>query len=91
MSKEFDRFDCTATDAQLTAAREILRERGPREAVSLGDLLDTLGDRFPTTPDMHRLIELIYELWNDPHVEQVTGFGGIDFAWVEQPQPRPLR
>ena len=48
MSKEFDCFDCIATDAQLTAAREILRERGPREAVSLGDLLDTLGDRFPT-------------------------------------------
>ena len=53
---------------------------GPRSPASITTLLSELGDKFPGTPGMHRLIDLVYELWAHPNVHHVNG-DWIEFIW----------
>ena len=65
----------------LDTSFEIIRRRSNYDSTSIDELLFMLGDRFPVTPEMNLLLELIYHLWWDPNIEQVGGFGAIEFAW----------
>ncbi len=71
----------------VAAAREFIRGEGDRCVVSICQLLDELsdkfGDRFPVSPDMYKLVDLIEELWADPHVDQVP-HESVEFAWNER-------
>ena len=70
------------TEEQVKAAIQVLRDHaiqdGPRCRVSISTLLDEL--KIPYTPDMHRLIDLIYSLWEHPNVERVDD-DWIEFIW----------
>ena len=72
----------------VAAAREFIRREGEGCVVSIGQLLDELsdkfGDRFPASPDLYKLVDLIEVLWADPHVDQVPHTGCVEFAWNEK-------
>jgi hypothetical protein len=71
----------------VAAQRDVIRDEDGGCVVSIGQLLeelsDKLGGRFVVSSDMHRLVDLIEELWADPHVDQVPHTGCIEFAWNE--------
>ena len=71
-----------ATDEQVAAAIQLLRdhaiEDGRRSPVSITTLLDELG--IPCSPDMHRLIDMIYSLWEHPNFHRVYD-DWIEFIW----------
>lgn len=81
--------DYFAAAEVVAAAREIIRREsgGCCCVISIGELLDELsnkfGDRF-VSPDMHKLLDLIQELWAEPNIDQVTDAGWIEFAWNEE-------
>jgi hypothetical protein len=72
----------------VAAAREFIRSEGDGCIVSIDQLLDELsgkfGDRFPVSPDTYEVLDLIETLWADPHVDQVSHSGLIEFAWSEK-------
>ena len=78
----------------VAAAREIIRREsdGCCCVVSIGQLLYELsnkfGDRFVSS-DMHKLLDLIQELWADPDIDQVTDEGWIEFALERRNSIRP--
>ena len=39
------------------------------------------GDRFRVSPETYRVLDLIWALWDDPHIDQVPDTGCIEFAW----------
>jgi hypothetical protein len=71
-----------------TAAAINFLRADPDCMISLGTLLDELGDKAPRTAQ--GLLELIGDLINDPQIHQrVPGPGNetystLDFAWVRQ-------
>jgi hypothetical protein len=71
----------------VAAARELIRSEGDACVVSISELLeelnDTFGDRLPVSPDMHKLLNLIETLWDDPHIDHPEA-GWIEFAWNEK-------
>lgn len=73
----------------VAAARNFIRSQGHGCVVSIDELLeelsDKLGDGFPVSPDMLKLVDLIMTLWDDPRVDQVPGTGLIEFAWNGEP------
>jgi hypothetical protein len=46
----------------------------------LETLRDTFGDRFPISDDTYKVIRIVNELWDDPHIDQIDN-GGIEFCW----------
>lgn len=85
--------DFVTSPEVVVAARELLRAEGDGCAVSIGQLLgalnDKLGERFPVSPQMYQVVDLIEELWADAHIDQVTDIGMIEFAWNQAGrQPR---
>ena len=69
-----------ATQEQVVAAREIIRSHGYAEVVSISVLLDEMG--IPLSPAMSWLLHLVWQLWSDPHIDQVPS-DAIDFAWSD--------
>ena len=71
----------------LAAARELIRGEDDGCVVGISELLERLsekfGDRFRVTPDMHKLLDLILTLWDDPHIDHPER-GWIEFAWNER-------
>lgn len=39
----------------------------------------------PLSPDISWLLRLIWQLWSDPHIDQVPS-DGVDFAWSDYPR-----
>ena len=75
------------TVEQFQAAREIIRDYVMADTpMSIYELLEALGEeRFPTTPDMYRLLHLIYHLQADPHIRQETSdWNPIEFIWSDE-------
>ena len=76
------------TVEQFQAAREIIRDyvEQNEEPMSIYYLLEKLGEeRFPTSPDMYRLLDLISHLQADPHIRQETGdWNPIEFDWSDE-------
>jgi hypothetical protein len=74
-------------DDLVAAASEFIRRDGDGHVVSISELLDELshkfGERFPVSPDMEKLVDLIVTLWEDPHIDQPRR-GWIEFAWNEK-------
>jgi hypothetical protein len=79
--------DHVVPDDVVAAAREFIRSEGDGCVVPISELLDELsdkfGDRFRASPDMHKLLDLIETLWEDPHIDQPQA-GWIEFAWNEK-------
>lgn len=74
-----------ATQEQVVAAREIIRSHSQGkivEVISISELLDEMG--IPLSPDMSWLLHLIWQLWSDPHIDQVPS-AGVDFASSDVP------
>lgn len=71
----------------VAAAREFVQTEGGGCVVSIGQLLEELGDRFGdhfrVTPEMYQVLDLVEALWDDPHIDQVPNTGWIEFAWNE--------
>jgi NADPH-dependent glutamate synthase beta subunit-like oxidoreductase len=71
----------------IAAAREVIRREGrenyPACPIGIEGVLDELtkkfGDQF-VSPDMYKLLDLIYELWADPDIDLVTPEGWIEFV-----------
>ena len=67
--------------------REFIRGEGDACVVPISELLDELsdkfGDRFRVSSDMHKLLDLIVTLWDDPHIDQPQR-GWIESAWNEK-------
>ena len=70
-------------DDLLAVATEFIRSQGDGCLVSIGDLVDELGDRLPLSENTWTLLNVIGELWDNPHIDQVP-CGWIDFAWNEE-------
>jgi hypothetical protein len=58
----------------IAAAREFICRDGHGDVVFCDALLEELGarfgDRFRVSPDMHKLLHLIEELWDDPCIRR---------------------
>lgn len=82
--------DRIASDV-VRAAREFIRREGHNSVVAIWGLLDELsekfGDRFRVSPDMHKLLDLITKLWDDPHIDQPLP-RWVEFTWNDNPQRR---
>jgi len=61
------------------AAIELLKREGRNCAVSVGMLLDELGDKEPATAV--DLLDMIHALIDDPRIDQVPDDVTISFAW----------
>ena len=76
------------TIEQFRAAREIIRDYSESQQAPIGIylLLSELGEeRFPTSPDMYRLLSLITHLQADPNIRQETSdLYPIEFEWSEE-------
>ena len=75
-------------DDLVAAACEFIRSEDDGCVVHISELLDELstkfGDRFRVSPETYKVLDLIWALWDDPHIEQVPGTGCIEFAWNEK-------
>jgi hypothetical protein len=71
----------------VAATRDFIRSEGDRCIVSISRLLnklsDKFGDRSNVSPDVYKVLDLIKELWEDPHVDQMPNTRLIEFAWDE--------
>ena len=86
MSVPFDEMSLPF-EALVAFARESIRSEGDRSVgiyQVLEELKDKLGDRFPVSRGMYKLLELIEALWADPYIDQGLNTGFIEFAWNEQ-------
>lgn len=58
----------------VAAARELIRNEGDGCIVPISELLDELsdkfGDGFRVSSDAWRILDLIHELWDDPHIHR---------------------
>jgi hypothetical protein len=79
--------DYWVSDDLVDAARELIRSHDDRCIVSIYDLLDELSDKFSdgflVSPDTHKLLNLIWMLWDEPHIYS-PDLGGIEFVWDEK-------
>jgi hypothetical protein len=67
-------------DQLVAAARAFIRnEEGC--IVSIGELLEGLSGRLSVPEDTYTVLNLIAELWDDPHIDQVPDTGDVEFAW----------
>jgi hypothetical protein len=75
-----------ATDEQLDMACEYLRQRAeqcPQEPVSIHEVLKEVG--MEVTPAVDRVIDLIYQLWEDSRIHHVDS-DWIEFIWWGDPR-----
>lgn len=76
----------------VAAAREYIRTAEDGCVVSIWELLkalsDKFGEQFTVSPEVHRVVGLIEELWDDQHIDPVTNLAAIEFAWIESPLQR---
>ena len=61
------------------------RFHGRSVVVSCDEILADLDDLIPFTPEVHRVISLFYDLWNDPNIEPVDD-DKIEFIWNDTPR-----
>lgn len=79
----------TTNESLVDSARAFIRQRYEEDGcvVSISDLLNHFDERFGAaarpTDDVPTVLGLCYELWEDPHIDQVHD-GGIDFCWNEE-------
>ena len=70
----------------VAAAREVIRGEGDGGVIFCDELLDELagrfGDRFRVSPDMHKLLHLIEELWDYVRIRR-PDTQSVAFAWDE--------
>ena len=84
-----------ATDPELfVKAREFIRcydggsrHHGRGVVVTVDELLDELSSIMPITPEVHTIITLVNDLWNDPNIDPVDD-DKIEFVWVEKGKRR---
>jgi hypothetical protein len=67
----------------VAAAREIIRNRDGGCLIGMRELLHQMNDKPYEHFSADQVLDLIEELWDDPHVGQVTDTPWVEFAWNE--------
>jgi hypothetical protein len=73
----------------FATARAFIRGEGDGCIVTMSELLDVLSEVVPDELSAAQALDLIEALWTDPHIDQVSGMGIVQFAWNEAGQRSP--
>lgn len=82
-------FTNPSLEKLFAAAREVMRKEGDGCVIDIYHILERLtvqfGGAFSVSTETQNILQLIYMLWRERHIDPISTMGVVEFVWRDQP------